>query len=141
MPDCAGNAGSHTSPRPRSGSMLCLYSLYSDSSAAKHGWVCRCFINISPPEQCKTTGPRKKKRIHLIRFSHHIHLDPRDIVLPPGNTGEGLLQSVTNSCREGFTQVTVMLCKIKFSLTKSSCKGTTILVSNENSNDWVVCWV
>lgn len=83
----------------------------------------------------------EKKRIHLIRFSHHIHLDPRDIVLPPGNTGEGLLQSVTNSCREGFTHVTVMLCKIKFSLTKSSCKGATILVSNENLNDWVVCWV
>lgn len=144
LPDCAGNARSHASPCPRSGRMLCLYSPYSDSSAAKHSWVYHCFISISAPKQCKTTGLRKKNKIHLIRFSHHIHLDPRDllnIVLPPGNIGARLLQSAAKSCQEEFTHVTVMLCKIKFSLTKSSCKWTTILVSDENLNDGIVCWV
>lgn len=79
-------------------------------------------------------GKKKKNKDHLIRFSHHIHLDARDllnIVLPPGDTGEGLLQAVTNSCWEDFTHVTVMLCKIKFSLTKVSGKRT-MLVSDEN---------
>lgn len=60
LPNCAGNARLHISSLPRSGSMLCLYSVYSDFSAAKHGY--RCFVSISAPEQCKTISPRKKKK-------------------------------------------------------------------------------
>lgn len=132
LPSCTASTGLDTSPGLGSANMLCVYALYSDFSSAKHGCVYCCFISIFTPEQCKTTSPRKKKNPFNYIF-HHICLDPRDLlntVLPPGNTGKGLLQSVPNSCCQGFAHVTEMLCKIKSSLTKISCKWTTILVSD-----------
>lgn len=134
----------YTSPRPRSGSLFCLYSLYPDFSAARHAGSNTAFLAFLLQSSAKSHAQKKnqKTKQHLIRFFHHIQLDPRDllnIVLPAGNTKEGLLQSLPNSCWEGFTRVTVMLCKIKFSLTKSSCRRTTIPISDENWNDFIVC--
>lgn len=142
LPDCAGDARFHI-PCPRSGSWLCLYSLYPNFPAAKQPGLTRPFLAFLLQSSAKSSSPEKNPK-HLIRFSQHIHLDPRDLlnsVLPAGNTREGLLQPLTNTCQEGFTCVTVMLCKIKSSLKKSSCKRTPIPVSDENLNNCIVCWV
>lgn len=118
---------------------LCILIFQQQNMAGSNA----AFLAFLLQSSAKSSSPEKKK-FNLIRFSHHDHLDPRDlltIALPAGNTREGLLQPLTNSCQEGFTSVTVMLCKIKFSLTKSSCKRTTIPVFDENLNDWIVCCV